>query len=108
MSFRISGQKMKMLSKTKELGRFQIKTFKHHLDTIKSKLTMANYLLSKIMHYVKQYYLKQYTLRFLICISNKGVKSEERIKFTLLKTLKKKKKKKNKSPKFQMLTCTDK
>lgn len=106
MSFRISGQKMKMLSKTKELGRFQIKTFKHHLDTIKSKLTMANYLLSKIMHYVKQYYLKQYTLRFLICISNKGVKSEDRIKITLLKTLKKKKK--NKSPKFQMLTCTDK
>lgn len=106
MSFRISGQKMKMLSKTKELGRFQIKTFKHHLDTIKSKLTMANYLLSKIMHYVKQYYLKQYTLRFLICISNKDVKSEDRIKITLLKTLKKKKK--NKSPKFQMLTCTDK
>ena len=67
---------------------------------------MANYLLSKIMHYVKQYYLKQYTLRFLICISNKGVKSEDRIKITLLKTLKKKKK--NKSPKFQMLTCTDK
>ena len=52
---------------------------------------MANYLLSKIMHYVKQYYLKQYTLRFLICISNKGVKSEDRIKITLLKTLKKKK-----------------
>ena len=68
---------------------------------------MANYLLSKIMHYVKQYYLKQYTLRFLICISNKGVKSEDRIKITLLKTLKKKKKKNN-SPKFQMLTCTDK
>ena len=67
---------------------------------------MANYLLSKIMHYVKQYYLKQYTLRFLICISNKGVKSEDRIKITLLKTLKKKKN--NKSPKFQMLTCTDK
>ena len=67
---------------------------------------MANYLLSKIMHYVKQYYLKQYTLRFLICISNKDVKSEDRIKITLLKTLKKKKK--NKSPKFQMLTCTDK
>ena len=69
---------------------------------------MANYLLSKIMHYVKQYYLKQYTLRFLICISNKGVKSEDRIKITLLKTLKKKKKEKNKSSKFQMLTCTDK
>ena len=69
---------------------------------------MANYLLSKIMHYVKQYYLKQYTLRFLICISNKGVKSEDRIKITLLKTLKKKKKKKNKSSKFKMLTCTDK
>ena len=108
MNFRISGQKIKMLSKTKDLRRFQMKTFKHHLDTIKSKLNRANYLLSKIMHYVKQYYLRQYTLRFLIRISNKAVKSGDRIKITLLKTLKKNTKQNNKSPKFQMLTWTDK
>ena len=55
MNFRISGQKIKMLSKTKYLGLFldENLSFKYHLDTIKLKLNRANCLLSKIIHYVR-------------------------------------------------------
>ena len=55
MNFRISGQKIKMLSKTKYLGLFldENLSFKYHLDTIKLKLNRANCLLSKIRHYVR-------------------------------------------------------
>ena len=55
MNFRISGQKIKMLSKTKYLGLFldENLSFKYHLDTIKLKLNKANYWLSKIRHYVR-------------------------------------------------------
>ena len=44
-----------MLSKTKYLGLFldENLSFKHHLDTIKLKLNMANCLLSKIRRYVR-------------------------------------------------------
>ena len=53
MNFRISGQKIKILSKTKYLGLFLDENlpFKYHLDTIKLKLNRANCLLSKIRHY---------------------------------------------------------
>ena len=44
MNFRKSGQKIKMLSKTKYLGLFldENLSFKYHLDTIKLKLNRAN------------------------------------------------------------------
>ena len=55
MNFRISGQKIKMWSKTKYLGLFldENLSFKYHLDTIKLKLNRANCLLSKIRHYIR-------------------------------------------------------
>ena len=55
MNFRISGQKIKMLSKTKYLGFFldENLSFKYNLDTIKWKLNIANCLLSKVRPYVR-------------------------------------------------------
>ena len=65
MNFRISGQKIKMLSKTKYLGLFldENLSFKY-LDTIKLKLNRANCLLSKIRHYVRASLLR--TIYFTI------------------------------------------
>ena len=55
MNFKINGQKIKMLSKTKYLSLFlgENLSFKYHLDTIKLKLNRTNCLLSKIRHYVR-------------------------------------------------------
>ena len=55
INFRINGQKIKMLSKTKYLSLFldENLSFKYHLDTIKLKLKRTNCLLSKIRHYVR-------------------------------------------------------
>ena len=55
MNFRISGQKIKMLSKTKYLCLFldENLSFKYHVDIIKLKLNRANCLLSEIRHYVR-------------------------------------------------------
>ena len=90
MNFRVRGQKMKMLSKTKYLGLFldENLSFKYHLDTIKLKLNRANCLLSKISIMLEHLYLEQYTLLFLIHISDMDVQSEGTIKIVLLKTLK--------------------
>ena len=54
-NFKISGQKIKMLSKTKYLGLFleENLSFKYHLDTFKLKLNRTNCILSKIRHYVR-------------------------------------------------------
>ena len=54
MNFRTSGQNIKMLSKSKYLARFldENVSFKY-LDTIKLRPNRANYLLSKIRHYVR-------------------------------------------------------
>ena len=55
MNFRISGQKITMLSKTKYVGLFldENLSFKYYLDTIKLKLNRANCLLFKIRYYVR-------------------------------------------------------
>ena len=53
MNFRISGRKIKIFSKTKNLGLDGKLTFKNHLDNEKFKLNRANYLLIKIRYYVK-------------------------------------------------------
>ena len=55
MNFRISGQKIKMLSKIKYLGLLLDGnlSFKYDLDTIKLKLNKANCLLSKIRYFVR-------------------------------------------------------
>ena len=61
MNFRLSGQKTKMLSKTKYLGLFlnENLSFKHYLDIIKLKLDRVNCLLSKIL--LEHHYLERYT-----------------------------------------------
>ena len=48
MNFRTSGQKIKIFSKTKNLGLDEKLTFKNHLDNEKFKLNRANYLLIKV------------------------------------------------------------
>ena len=48
MNFRISRQKIKIFSKTKNLGLDEKLTFKNHLDNEKFKLNGANYLLIKV------------------------------------------------------------
>ena len=55
MNFRISGQKIYMISQAKYLGLVidENLTFKHHLKNLKPKLNTANFLLSKIRYYVK-------------------------------------------------------
>ena len=55
MNFRISGQKINMISQTKYLGLIldEHLTFKYHLQNLKLKLNRANCLLSKIRYYVK-------------------------------------------------------
>ena len=55
MNFRISGQKIKMLSKIKYLGLLLHGNlyFKYDLDTIKLKLNKANWLLSKSRYFVR-------------------------------------------------------
>ena len=80
-----------MPSKTKYLGHFldENLSFRHHLDTIKLKLNSANCLLCKIRHYVKAPLLITIYLLFLIHIADMDVKSRDRIKIMLLKTLKK-------------------
>ena len=85
MNFKISGQKIKMFSKTKYLGLF---LNENHLDTIKLKLNRANCLLNKVRHFDRALFLEQYTLLFLIHISGMDVKSGDEIKIMLLKTLK--------------------
>ena len=67
MNFRISGQKIKKLSKTKYLGLLFLDeniSFKYNLDIIKLKLNRANCLLSKIKHYVRAPLLT--TIHFVI------------------------------------------
>ena len=55
MNFRISGQKINMISETKYLGLIldEHLTFKYHLQDLKLKLNRTNCLLSKIRYYVK-------------------------------------------------------
>ena len=55
MNFRISGQKINMISQTKYLGLILDKhlTLKYHLQNIKLKLNRADCVLSKIRYYVK-------------------------------------------------------
>ena len=52
MTFKINGQKIKILRITKYLGLLidEKLSFKLHLDTTKLKLNRANCLLSKIRH----------------------------------------------------------
>ena len=56
MNFRICGQKIKFLNKTKHLGIIldEHLTFKSHLENLKFKLNRGNGLLSKIRYYVKK------------------------------------------------------
>ena len=53
MNFRISRQKIKIFSKTKNLSLDEKLTFKNHLDNEKFKLNRPNYLLIKVRYYVK-------------------------------------------------------
>ena len=55
MNFRISGQKISIICKTKCLGPIldEHLTFKYHLENLKLKLNRANCLLSKIRYFVK-------------------------------------------------------
>ena len=53
MNFRTSGQKIKIFSKTKNLGLDEKLTIKNHLDKEKFKLNRANCLLTKVRYYVK-------------------------------------------------------
>ena len=55
MNFRISGQKINIICKTKYLGLIldEHLTFKYHLENLKLKLNKANCLLSKIRYFVK-------------------------------------------------------
>ena len=55
MNFRISGQKVNMISQTRYLGLIldEHLTFKYYLQNLKLKLNRANCLLSKIRCYVK-------------------------------------------------------
>ena len=55
MNFRISGQKIKIFSKTKYLIIIldENLTFKYHLENLKFKLNRANCLLAKIRYYIK-------------------------------------------------------
>ena len=92
MNFRIREQKSKMMSKTKYLGLFldENLSFKYHLDTVKLKLNRANCLqTAKLGIMLEHLYLEQYTLLFLVHVSDMNVKSGDRIKIMLLKTLKK-------------------
>ena len=77
MNFRKSGQKIKMLSKTKYLGLFldENLSFKYHLDTIKLKLNRANCLYLKLDTLLEYLCFEQYTLLFLICIWDMDVRS---------------------------------
>ena len=55
MNFRISGQKVNMISQTRHLRLIldEHLTFKYYLQNLKLKLNRANFLLSKIRYYVK-------------------------------------------------------
>ena len=55
MNFRISGQKISIICKTKCLGLIldEHLTFKYHLENLKLKLNRANCLLSKTRYFVK-------------------------------------------------------
>ena len=55
MNFRISGQKINMISQTRYLGLMldEHLTFKYYLQNLKLKLNRANCLPSKIRYYVK-------------------------------------------------------
>ena len=55
MNFRISGQKINIISETKYLGSilYEHLTFKHHLQNLKLKLNRAIFLLSKRRCYIK-------------------------------------------------------
>ena len=55
MNFRISRQKINMISETKYLGLIldEYLTFKYQLQNLKLKLKRASFLLSKIRKYVK-------------------------------------------------------
>ena len=66
VNFRVSGQKIKMLSKTKYLCLFldENLSFKYYLHTMKLKLSRANCLLSKIRYYVRTPFLR--TIYFAI------------------------------------------
>ena len=68
MNFRISGQKINMISQTKYLGLIldEHLTFKYHLQNLKLKLNRANCLLSKIRYYSNSPYCEQYTMHSLI------------------------------------------
>ena len=54
MTFRISGQKINIICKTKHLGLIFVEhlTFNYHLENLKLKLNRANCLLSKIKYFV--------------------------------------------------------
>ena len=64
MNFRISGQKINILCKTKYLGIIldEHLTFKYHLENLNLKLNRANCLLSKIRYYVKFLLLRTFIL----------------------------------------------
>ena len=66
-----------MLSKTKYLGLFldENLSFKYHLDTIKLKLNRANCSYLKLGTLLEYLCFEQYTLLFLICISDMDVRS---------------------------------
>ena len=55
MNFRISGQKINIICKTKYLGLIldEHLTFKYHLENLKLKLNRANCFLSKIRYFFK-------------------------------------------------------
>ena len=53
MNFRISGQKINIISDTKYFGLILNEHFKYHSQNLKLKLNRANCLLSKIRYYVK-------------------------------------------------------
>ena len=54
MNFRISEQKVNIMTETKYLGMITDEhlTFKNHMDTLKLKLNRANGLLATLRHYV--------------------------------------------------------
>ena len=86
MNFRISGQEIDIICKTKYLGLILDRhlTFKYHLENLKLKLNRANFLLSKLRYFVKFPLLRtKYYARFDTHLRY-GVKNKVR----LLKRLK--------------------
>ena len=66
MNFRISEQKVNIMTETKYLGMITDEhlTFKNHMDTLKLKLNRANGLLATLRHYVNPTLL---TTIYILC-----------------------------------------